>query len=144
VSPALSRRLGAALGLKPVTPAERSRVLRARRAEDWGDLPASVQKLVLDIEGRPDVTAGQVQAAAGMDTHPGGEELKHYWLHGEGAAKWSTWTELYHHLLKYLSPGMAKRTAAEWFHERYGDWPGSDTNKVRHGKPPRGHLVGPG
>lgn len=85
-----------------------------------------------------------VEAAAGADTHPGGEQLKHYWLHGEGAAKWSTWTELYHHLLKYLSPGMAKRTAAEWFHERFGDWPGSDTNRVRHGKSPRGHVVGPG
>lgn len=85
-----------------------------------------------------------VQAAAGMDTHPGGEELKHYWVYGEGAAKWSTWTELRDHLLKYLNPEMAKRTAAEWFHLRYGDWPGSDTNKVRHGKPPRGHLVGPG
>jgi hypothetical protein len=85
-----------------------------------------------------------VRAAAGIDTHPGGEHLKHYWLHGEGAAKWSTWTELYHHLVKYLNPDMAKRTAAEWFHERYGDWPGSDTNKVRHGKPPRGHVVGPG
>jgi hypothetical protein len=85
-----------------------------------------------------------VQAAAGMDTHPGGEQLKHYWVYGEGAAKWSTWTELRDHLLKYLNPEMAKRTAAEWFHLRYGDWPGSDTNKVRHGKPPRGEKVGPG
>jgi phage portal protein BeeE len=81
---------------------------------------------------------------AGVDTHPGGEQLKHYWLYGEGAAKWSTWTELYHHLVKYLSPDMAKRTAAEWFHERYGIWPGSDANKVAHGKPPRGHKIGPG
>jgi hypothetical protein len=85
-----------------------------------------------------------VQAAAGVDTHPGGEHLRHYWLHGEGVGKWSTWTELYHHLVKYLSPDMAKRTAAEWFHERYGDWPGSDTNRVRHGKHPRGSVVGPG
>jgi hypothetical protein len=85
-----------------------------------------------------------VHAAAGMDTHPGGEQLKHYWLHGEGAAKWSTWTELYDHLRKYLSPGMAKRTAANWFHERYGIWPGADANRVKHGKPPRGKVVGPG
>jgi hypothetical protein len=69
-----------------------------------------------------------VQAAAGVDTHPGGEQLKRYWLTGEGAAKWSTWTELYHHLVKYLSPEMAKRTAAEWFHERYGYWPGDHKN----------------
>lgn len=85
-----------------------------------------------------------VQAAAGVDTHPGGEQLKHYWVYGEGAAKWSTWTELYHHLVKYLNPEMAKRTAAEWFHLRYGFWPGADVNRVKHGKPPRGHLVGPG
>lgn len=85
-----------------------------------------------------------VQAAAGIDMHPGGEQFKHYWLVGEGAAKWSTWTELYHHLIKYLSPDMAKRTAAQWFHDRYGIWPGSDVNRVAHGKPPRGSKVGPG
>jgi hypothetical protein len=39
---------------------------------------------------------------------------------------------------------LAKRTAAEWFHIRYGYWPGSDVNKVAHGKPPRGKVVGPG
>lgn len=84
------------------------------------------------------------ERVAGVDTHPGGEQLKHYWLYGGGAAKWSTWTELYHHLIKYLNPEMAKRTAAQWFHDRYGIWPGSDLNKVKHGKPPRGHKVGPG
>jgi hypothetical protein len=71
-------------------------------------------------------------------------DLKDYWLHGEGAGKWSTWTELYHHLVKYLPPERAKRTAAEWFHQRYGYWPGADLNKVAHGKPPRGSKVGPG
>lgn len=84
------------------------------------------------------------ERVAGIDTHPGGEQLKHYWLYGEGAAKWSTWTELHDHLIKYLNPEMAKRTAAEWFHERYGIWPGADLNRVKHGKPPRGHKVGPG
>lgn len=87
---------------------------------------------------------GPERRVAGHDTHPGGEQLKHYWLHGEGAGKWSTWTELYHHLVKYLPPERAKRTAAEWFHERYGIWPGADLNRVKHGKPPRGHKVGPG
>jgi hypothetical protein len=45
------------------------------------------------------------------DVHPGdnGDKLKHYWLYGEGRAKWSTWTELYHHLVKYLNPETAKR-----------------------------------
>ena len=80
----------------------------------------------------PGLDGAGVQAAAGVDTHPGGEQLKHYWLAGEGAAKWGTWTELYHHLVKYMTPEMAKRTAAEWFHERYGYWPGDHKND--HGK----------
>jgi hypothetical protein len=108
--------------------------------EAGGMTEAEAEAFLASVPPHP----GDVAAAAGVDTHPGGEQLKHYWLHGGGAAKWSTWTELYHHLVKYLNPEMAKRTAAEWFHERYGDWPGSDTNKVRHGKPPRGHVVGPG
>jgi phage gp29-like protein len=90
-----------------------------------------VQPTLPGLDGQPAGT--DVQAAAGMDTHPGGEQLKHYWLHGEGAAKWTTWTELYEHLVKYLSPGMAKRTAAEWFHERYGYWPGDHKNLDKHG-----------
>jgi DNA topoisomerase IB len=76
----------------------------------------------------PSERPGSVAAAAGLDTHPGGEELKHYWVYGEGAAKWKTWTELEHHLLKYLAEGMAKRTAAAWFHLRYGYWPGDQRN----------------
>jgi hypothetical protein len=75
-----------------------------------------------------------VQAAAGVDTHPGGEQLKKYWLHGEGAAKWTTWTELYDHLRKYMTDEMAKRTAAEWYHERYGRWPGAGHGDQKHGK----------
>ena len=80
----------------------------------------------------PGIDGQDVQAAAGVDTHPGGEQLKHYWLTGEGAAKWATWTELYHHLRKYMTDEMAKRTAAQWFHDRYGYWPGDHKND--HGK----------
>lgn len=79
-----------------------------------------------------------------LDARAAGNQLKQYWLHGKGAGRWSTWTELYHHLLKYLPAGRAKRTAAEWFHERYGFWPGADKNRVKHGKPPRGKVIGPG
>jgi hypothetical protein len=71
-------------------------------------------------------------------------QLKEFWLHGKGAAQWATWTELYGHLKKHMADGMAKRVAAEWFHERYGIWPGADLNRVAHGKKPRGHVVGPG
>jgi hypothetical protein len=73
-----------------------------------------------------------------------GAQLKHYWLRGAGLVKWNTWTELYAHLQKYLPPERAKRTAAEWFHERFGFWPGADVNRVRQGKPPRGDRIGPG
>lgn len=70
--------------------------------------------------------------------------MKRYWMTGEGAGKWSTWTELYNHLKHHMVDELAKRVAAEWFHERYGIWAGSDANKVAHGKPPRGKVVGPG
>lgn len=81
------------------------------------------------------------------DTRPGdgnADALHRYWTVGKGRARWNTWTELYHHLLKYLPTERAKRTAAEWFHEVMGFWPGADINRVRHGKPPRGNKVGPG
>jgi hypothetical protein len=67
--------------------------------------------------------SGGVQAASGDDM-----QLKRYWLHGDGAAKWSTWTDLYGHLKKHMADEMAKRAAAEWFHERYGYWPGDHRN----------------
>lgn len=76
------------------------------------------------------------------------EQLHQYWTRGEGLAKWAKaadpWTELYHHLLKYLPENEAKRTATEWFHDVFGFYPGSDLNRVTHGKPPRGKRIGPG
>ena len=84
-----------------------------------------------------------------VTSHKGNaEDLKKYWMVGKGAAKWvgspHPWTSLYHHLVKYMPPDKAKRTAAEWFHEHFGFWPGADLNRVAHGKPPRGKVVGPG
>lgn len=70
--------------------------------------------------------------------------LKWYWIFGEGRRKWDTWTELFNHLRKHMAPELAKRTAATWFHIRFGFWPGADVNRVRKGKPPRGERVGPG
>lgn len=78
------------------------------------------------------------------DTTPGDNQLKRYWVYGAGASKWSTFTELRKHLLKYLAPEIATRTAATWFRLRYGYWPGDDRNRVRAGKPPRGQRIGPG
>lgn len=77
------------------------------------------------------------------------ERLHRYWTKGPGLAKWAgkpnPWTTLYHHLLKYIkNPDEAKATAAKWFHDVFGFWPGSDLNRVIHGKPPRGERIGPG
>lgn len=78
----------------------------------------------------------------------GAEQLHQYWVAGPGREKWvnspTPWTTLRDHLLKYLNPDEAKRTAAQWFHEVKGYWPGADLNRVAHGKPPRGNRIGPG
>ncbi len=88
--------------------------------------------------------------AAGHDTHPGDNNLKHYWTKDpEGLAKWATlpegrWTALYGHLVKHMPPEKAKRIASAWFKEVIGYAPGSDLNLVHAGKPPRGDRIGPG
>lgn len=68
--------------------------------------------------------ASWIAAAAGVDTHPGGEQLKHYWLYGKGAALWATWTELYDHLRKYITKEkLLKATVSKWYFLRYGHTP---------------------
>lgn len=72
-----------------------------------------------------------IRAAAGVDTHPGGEQLKHWWVYGPGAARWATFTELYRQLreeIKGKSDDVVKAIAASWFHLRYGYWPGDHRN----------------
>lgn len=80
------------------------------------------------------------------DLNPTGDDdvFKRYWVYEEGRARWNTFTELVAHLVKHVSPNKAKRIAADWFHERFGFWPGDDRNRVRQGKPPRGDRIGPG
>ena len=54
--PGLSRRLGRALGMKTVSPAEHVRVADAAAKagiDNWEDLPANIRALVEDIERRP-------------------------------------------------------------------------------------------
>jgi len=67
------------------------------------------------------------------ETRADHNNLKAYWLTGEGAGTWATWTELYHHLRKHMVDELAKRVAAEWFHIRYGIWPGHQQGKNPHG-----------
>ncbi|HTK61735.1 MAG TPA: phage portal protein, partial [Pseudonocardia sp.] len=81
--------------------------------------PADLRKLIDKLEALAGGPAGQ--RAAGHDTTPGHDELHHYWTKGPGLAKWvespTPWTTLYHHLLKYMAPGKAKRVTSAWFTE---------------------------
>ena len=79
----------------------------------------------------------------------GAAQLHFYWTKDpRGLAKWAStpdpWTQLFHHLLEFLSEERAKETASRWFHDVFGFYAGSDLNRVTHGKPPRGKVVGPG
>jgi peptidoglycan hydrolase-like protein with peptidoglycan-binding domain len=108
--------------------------------------------LIDDPDGFADAVeqllAERVAAALGHDTTPGHDELHHYWTRGPGLAKWqpspTPWTTLRQHLLKYMPLGEATRAASKWFHEVMGFWSGSDLNRVMHGHPPRGKIIGPG
>lgn len=78
--------------------------------------------------------------AGGEVAHPeAAARLRTYWVTGSGREKWvhdpHPWTALYHHLLKFMNPGEAKRTAAQWFHDALGYWPGDQKGK---------NPVGPG
>jgi phage portal protein BeeE len=110
-------------------------------------LPAPAVPPALPARAEPE-DEDELRLVTSAQGAKGAEELHKYWVAGPGLAKWRAspqpWTSLYHHLLKYLPDGEAKRTAAEWFHQVFGFWPGSDLNRVTHGKPPRGHKVGPG
>jgi hypothetical protein len=85
--------------------------------------------------------------AAGHDVTPGHDQLHHYWVYGKGRGRWKTWTELVANLVEEVhdKPLETLQTwASRWFFQRYGYYAGSDLNRVKHGKPPRGHKVGPG
>lgn len=95
---------------------------------------------------------GEVLAAAGHDVTPGHDELHHYWTIGKGRRKWvnspTPWTTLLALLVEHVKPPkpleVLKKWASRWFIEVKGYAAGSDKNRVAHGKPPRGKIVGPG
>lgn len=79
----------------------------------------------------------------------GAEQLHAYWVAGPGLEKWSKaakpWTTLRRHLEKYIhDPHMLDSTTSKWFQEVFHFSAGSDLNRVTHGKPPRGKVIGPG
>lgn len=95
---------------------------------DWDPDEPDPDRVHVPWDG-PTATADDLDADRAMpDGLKGGARLKWYWTKGPGLAKWATkahkWTALYHHLLKYMPPGKAKRTAAAWFHSALGYWPG--------------------
>lgn len=101
---------------------------------------AAVSAAILDDLDR--VLDGAWTRAAGVDTHPGGENLKHYWTKDpEGLAQWATkphrWTALYKILVKKMdgNEALAKATASRWFHDVFGYWPGHQAGE---------NPVGPG
>jgi hypothetical protein len=104
------------------------------------DVDDELNQKLADLLDRYRQSTGEQSASRASDDLA----LKRYWMTGEGAGRWATWTELYDHLKKHMTDGKARQIAAAWFHERYGRWPGSDANRVAHGKPPRGERVGPG
>lgn len=110
---------------------------------------AQVAKLLKLLAGPAEARAASGLHEQRAGQHDIAEEGHDYWVHGKGLAKWADtddpWTELHRHLVEVGMPDEeAKRTAAEWFHEVFHFWPGSDVNRVTHGHPPRGEKVGPG
>lgn len=70
----------------------------------------------------------------------GAERLHHWLTKGEGRDRWMgkahPWTALYHFLLRKMKGNVdkAKRTAAQWFHDATGMWPGERKGKNPVGK----------
>jgi HK97 family phage portal protein len=83
-------------------------------------------------QGREISTDAELELAIRAD--PTGTNLHAYWTTGKGRARWNTWTELYHHLVKYLPSETAKATAAKWYHEVKGVWPGDHTARPVNGR----------
>lgn len=102
-------------------------------------VPLAVTDKPSNLKPAKQLPPGPSAQRAGQDITPGHNQLEHYWTVGEGLAKWATdphpWTALYHHLIKYLPPNEAKRTAAQWYHQVFHRWPGETKGK---------NPVGPG
>jgi hypothetical protein len=145
-TPALVRRLKDAHTLSPCVDKGASQVTAsaAYDDEDFDDEDELEDEDLDDEEDDGDDEPEFVTAAAGHDVTPGHDELHHWWVLGEGRHRWHTWTELRDQLAEHVGPIKAAIYASAWFHERYGFWSGSDLNRVKNGKPPRGSRVGPG
>jgi hypothetical protein len=93
----------------------------------------------------------RAREAVGHDVTPGHDQLHHYWTREpEGRERWIHAPHPFYALVEQLiehahvTAEVAKRWAGAWYPEVFGYAPGSDINRVRHGKPPRGNRIGPG
>lgn len=88
---------------------------------------AAEEEPLEDLTGEAEMLAASEAARADIERRDD-DQLKHYWTRGEGLAKWAAsphpWTALYRELKDHMPDEMAKRVAAEWFHEVKGYWPG--------------------
>ena len=93
-------------------------------------LLASLDRVAASAGVDLDDEASWIAAAAGVDTHPGGERLKRWWVYGGGAARWTTWTQLYDELKEHIkNVKKLKATVSAWYRLRYGH------------NPPRHHVA---
>lgn len=133
----MAARMGKPLSSCPYDPdaGGRQAVMALGFVRGWraGQAGTDAHALLAAFDGSngPDPSRADIAAwarAAGADTHPGDGKLKAYWTKGEGLAKWINeehrWTALYHHLKKQMPDELARRTAAQWFHDVTGIWPG--------------------
>jgi len=64
--------------------------------------------------------------------------------HFAGRRKANSRTEFRYHFVKYTGPAMTARTTSAWYHAANRLWAGSDPNRLRQGKSPRGEVTGRG
>jgi ADP-ribosyltransferase exoenzyme len=110
----------------------------------WRDRPMSPEQR--------DRVLAMATRAAGQDITPGHDQLHHYWTRSpEGLARWveseTPWQTLVDNLVEEVKDKpleVLKKWASRWFIEVFHFAAGSDLNRVTHGHPPRGKLVGPG
>lgn len=125
---------------------EAARVAARKAWESYVGIPYNADLDVVegDADARDDLaTEIDAQQAAEAkkrraDSGRGNPEALHrYWTKGKGRAKWVNhphpWTTLYRHLLKHMDGDvdMARRTAAAWYHDVFGKWPGQGRSKSK-------------
>lgn len=94
---------------------------------------------------------GDATRAAGHDVTLGHDELHHWWTAGPGLARWvnspTPWRTLLANLVEAVKDKpleVLKKWTSRWYIDVFHYAAGSDKARVAHGKPPRGHRVGPG